>query len=64
MSFFATDSAGIGRLVRALSSTVAFLLAVAAGSCERTLDALVGAVGLVMTRNCQQSTSINERTQV
>lgn len=60
MAFFAAGSTDIGWLVWALSSTMAYLFAVAAGSCEWALDALVGAVGLVMTRNCQHWIPTNE----
>lgn len=48
VTLLTAESADIGRLVRALGRTVSFLFAVAAGSSEWTLDALVGAVGLVM----------------
>jgi hypothetical protein len=53
VTFFATNSAGLCRIVWAFGSTVTFLLAVTAGAGEETLDSLVGAVCLVMTGKSQ-----------
>jgi hypothetical protein len=50
MAFFATDSAGLCRLVWAVSSTMTFLLAVTASASKGTFNTLVDAISLVVTR--------------
>jgi hypothetical protein len=49
VTFLATDAAGLGGLVGALSSTVTFLVAVTTSSSEGAIHLLVGAIGFVVT---------------